>query len=227
MTAPLEIRSRRQAVEYRASGDGVGVLAGYAIVYNSLSQNLGGFVERIDPGSVTKCLADNQLVMARYNHDDNFLLGTTAAGTLGLASDGTGLRYEVQLPNTSAGRDVAELARRGDLTHSSFAFRVAEQGDEWGVTDAGFPLRTVTAIAQLVDVAPVNSPAYMESTAGMRSLAARTGLSTDELAAAGTDEVRRLLIEPVKLQHLGGPVEIDRRLAVARMMQLELLRHTL
>ena len=58
-------------------------------------------------------------------------------------------------------------------------------------------------------------------------MAARTGLSTDELAAAGTDEVRRLLIEPVKLQHLGGPVEIDRRLAVARMMQLELLRHTL
>lgn len=159
----IETRSRTEPVEFRAAAPGsphAGVLTGYAAVYNSRSQNLGGFVEVVHPDAFTRSLADAGPVMARYNHDDNHLLGTTEAGTLRLSSDHNGLRYEVDLPDTATGRDLAVLAQRGDVKHSSFAFRTID--DEWGITEDGFPLRTLLAV-QLVDVAPVNNPAYRDT----------------------------------------------------------------
>lgn len=186
MTRTLERRTMKstQPIELRAGKEGSpGTLAGYAIVYNSYSQNLGGFVEQVAPGAADKSIADGARVLARYNHDDNFLLGATDSGTVRLSTDGTGVRYEVDLPNTQAGRDVAELARRGDLRHSSFAFYTPPGGDSWGVTEQDFPLRTLNAV-QLVDVAPVNTPAYMDTTAAMRSLA----VATDSAQVPATPE---------------------------------------
>ena len=170
-TLDLEVRTAALGpVELRAGGKGgVGVLTGYAAVFNRHSQNLGGFVEQVDPAAFTKSLADATPVMARGNHDDAYLLGTTWAGTLTLEVDGTGLRYTVDLPDTTAGRDYKALAERGDIKWSSFAFRTIE--DEWSETESGFPLRTLRAV-QLVDVAPVNSPAYLDTSVAVRSLAA-------------------------------------------------------
>ena len=167
MERELEVRTAALAVELRAADNGIGTLVGYAAVFNRLSQNLGGFVEQVDPAAFNKSLADNVPVMARGNHEDASLLGTTWAGTLRLSTDGTGLRYEVDLPDTSAGRDFRALAERGDIRWSSFAFRTIE--DEWSLTEQGFPLRTLRAV-QLVDVAPVNSPAYLDTTAALRSM---------------------------------------------------------
>ena len=175
MERELEIRTAAHAVELRAGTSGLGVLAGYAAVFNRHSQNLGGFVEQVDPAAFNKSLADGVPVMARGNHDDAMLLGTTWAGTLRLSVDGTGLLYEVDLPDTSAGRDFRALAERGDVKWSSFAFRTIE--DEWGVTEQGFPLRTLRAV-QLVDVAPVNSPAYLDTTVAARSLEASRAAAT-------------------------------------------------
>jgi HK97 family phage prohead protease len=197
----LEMRHVSQPVEFRAADDGPGTLDGYAIVFNKYSQNLGGFVERVDPAAATKSVSDKLPVVARYNHDDNFLLGTIEAGTLRLEVDDIGVRYIVDLPDTSAGRDVAALAKRGDLRYSSFAFHTLE--DEWDVTEQGFPLRTLRSI-QLVDVAPVVNPAYRDSTVGVRSLAAHLHVDVDTVAAASTDELRSLLSgEPVET-----PVEV-------------------
>lgn len=223
MSKSLEVRvSKPQAIELRAAQDGTAILAGYAIVYNSLSQNLGGFVERILPGAADKSLADHVRVLARYNHDDNWLLGATDSGTLRLASDSTGLQYEVDLPNTTAGNDVRELAARGDLRNSSFAFYVPENGDEWGVTDQGFPLRTIRAL-QLVDVAPVNSPAYLDSTAGLRSLSVRTGLDVSALSDVEAVRARITGERPdVDGQRETHPSVID-----TCRRRLDLMRHTL
>lgn len=165
-----EIRTYRATLELRAKDGGVGTLVGYAAKFNKLSRNLGGFVEQIAPTAFNKSLADGVRVMARYNHEDSGLLGTTDAGTLRLAVDEIGLRYEIDMPDTSVGRDVATLAARGDVRFSSFAFHVHPDGDEWGYTENDFPLRTLRS-AQLVDVAPVNDPAYLDTTSGLRSLA--------------------------------------------------------
>jgi HK97 family phage prohead protease len=148
----LERRFTSVPVELRTKQD-THRIGGYAAKFRSMSQNLGGFVEVIAPAffndSRSRGWPD---VMARYNHDDNMLLGTTGGGTLRLMVDETGLDYEVDLPESRS--DIAELVSRGDVRKSSFAFRTLE--DEWSTTDQGFPLRTLITGA-LVDVAPVNS----------------------------------------------------------------------
>lgn len=176
----LERRYQPGTVELRAS-DGARRLGGYALKFGTLSRNLGGFVETIDRGAVSKSVADRLDVLARFQHRDEFLLGRVSSGTLRLRVDGVGLDYEVDLPDTAAGRDVGELAGRGDLRHSSFAFFVPEGGDSWSTTeDQGYPLRTLRQI-QLHDVAPVVDPAYLDTSSGLRSLAEHRGADLAEV----------------------------------------------
>lgn len=186
--ADVERRWTGVPVELRAKTERR--IGGYAAVFNKLSQNLGGFVEMVSPSFFTKSRMEGwPRVLARYNHDDMALLGTTAGGTLRLEIDDYGLVYEVDLPASRA--DVAELVGRGDVTQSSFAFRVNE--DDWGVSDQGFPMRTLLS-GQLVDVAPVNTPAYLDSTVAMRSLAAKVQAPLEEIrAAAAADDLRKYL----------------------------------
>ncbi|MER8042716.1 HK97 family phage prohead protease [Streptomyces sp. NPDC094032] len=187
-----ERRFTRGLVEVRAADEaGTGRrIGGYAAKFNRLSQNLGGFVERIDPSFFAKSEGDGWPdVMARYNHDDNRLLGTTEAKTLRLAVDGTGLDYNVDVP--ASREDVLELVQRGDVRRSSFAFRTF--ADDWGQSEDGFPLRTLLSGA-LVDVAPVNTPAYMDTSTGLRSLADKAGAELAEVrAAAEAGELGRFL----------------------------------
>jgi HK97 family phage prohead protease len=166
-------------VEIRAGSDNKQSIGGYAAKFDRMSQNLGGFVERIAPGFFNKSRGDGWPgVIARYNHDDNLLLGTTGAGTLRLGVDEIGLTYEVDMPQARA--DVYELVQRGDVRQSSFAFMSFE--DEWTTSDQGFPLRTLVS-GRLMDVAPVNTPAYEDTSVAIRSLAAKFDASPEEVRA--------------------------------------------
>ena len=198
----VEKRHLPGVVEFRASDDGIGVLQGYAAVFNRTSQNLGGFVEQVHPDAFNKTLSDAGPVVARFNHDENHLLGTTEARTLRLSTDNIGLRYEVDLPDTNAGRDVAALAKRGDLSKSSFAFRTID--DEWGTTADEFPLRTLKAV-QLIDVAPVVSPAYRDTTSGLRSLAEKLNMPVEAVQEIAAKGELRSLFEYEEEQENGGP----------------------
>jgi len=154
-------------VEVRAGTD-KRVIGGYAAKFDTYSQNLGGFVERIAPSAFSKMRGRGWTgVVARYNHDDNMLLGTTGGGTLRLSTDEIGLVYEVDMPQARA--DVYELVQRGDVRQSSFAFVPDQDGDDWGTTKEGFPERTLTSV-RLYDVAPVNTPAYEDTSVGLRSI---------------------------------------------------------
>ncbi len=97
----VETRSGSAPVELRTVG-GARKLSGYAIRFNELSGDLGGFVERIDPGAWSPDAATNDVV-ATFNHDANNVLGRLSAGTLRLFLDAQGVRYEIDLPNTQAG----------------------------------------------------------------------------------------------------------------------------
>ncbi len=193
MSSDLERRYTPGTVEVvrSASDDKKPSIGGYAAKYNKQSRNLGGFVEQIDLRAFNKSRGDGWPdVMARYNHDDNMLLGTTAAGTLRLSVDEVGLFYEVDPPAARA--DILELVGRGDVGKSSFAFRVMGDGEEWGLNDLDIPLRTLTNV-QLVDVAPVNSPAYLDTSSALRSLANRMDAPLEEIRKlAGENELRRL-----------------------------------
>lgn len=165
MSTTAERRFTSVPVEARATTD-KRTIGGYAAKFDKVSRNLGGFVEKIDRGFFAKSRGDGwPEVVARYNHDDNQLLGTTRAGTLRLGTDDVGLTYEVDTPQARA--DVYELVQRGDVSQSSFAFVAYE--DDWAQTDQGFPLRTLVS-GRLLDVAPVNTPAYEDTSVDARSL---------------------------------------------------------
>ena len=195
-----ERRTANDSVELRNEGETV-VATGYAAVFNALSSNLGGFVERIAPGTFTKTLKETD-TRAMWNHDPNHLLGRVSAGTLRLSEDDHGLRYEIDLPATTLGRDVAELLRRGDVTGSSFGFRVIEDG--WG--ESGFPLRTLTQVS-LRDVGPVALPAYADTEAGLRSLAEARSIDLTDLTQAAQDNRLGELLFPASDIDDEGPGE--------------------
>jgi HK97 family phage prohead protease len=184
-----ERRYTKVLVEVRGGSDsGKLAIGGYAAKFDRMSQNLGGFVERIAPGFFNKSRGDGWPgVVARYNHDDNMLLGTIGGGTLRLGLDEVGLGYEIDLPQARA--DVHELVQRGDVRQSSFAFVSFE--DEWTSTDQGFPLRTLVS-GRLIDVAPVNTPAYEDTSVGLRSLAEKFHAPLEEVRAlAEANELTR------------------------------------
>lgn len=169
------------------SADGHGRIGGYAAVFNRASRNLGGFTEIVDPIAFNQARGDGWSgVMARYNHTQ--LIGTTAAGTLQLRTDQYGLQYEVEPPKSLG--HVLELVQRGDITKSSFAFRTIN--DDWAYDD-GLPRRTLLGV-QLVDVAPVDDPAYMDTSVGMRGMPATEGAlrSLADRMDADLTEVRSL-----------------------------------
>lgn len=210
MTATLvERRFTVSRVEVRA-GDERRTIGGYAAVFNKLSDDLGGFVERIDPKAFNQARGQNfPGVMCRYNHSDAFLLGTTGARTLRLSVDEEGLLYDVDVPQARA--DVYELVQRGDVDKSSFAFRSLE--DDWAVTEQGYPMRTLLNNA-LVDTAPVNIPAYPDASVGLRSLAAKFDADFEEVRElAAKHELRRLF--PAK--DGGAPVRHSSAAALARV----------
>jgi len=179
---------------------------GYAAAFGKLSRKLGGFVEQVDPTAFneTKTLGWPDVV-CRYNHKDDALLGTTHAGTLRLATDQTGLAYEVNPPHARA--DVLEYVTRGDVRHSSFAFRVFPGGDEWGVSEFNYPMRTLMSV-QLVDVAPVLDPAYPDATAGARALNGAVQ-SLADWVQSDVEEVRMRLSEGRAMEYFKRYRDID------------------
>ena len=180
------------AIEVRAAADGQKI-GGYGAVFGKLSRNLGGFVELVDTGAFNQARNLNwPNVVCRWNHDSNMVLGTTVGRTLQLRTDNIGLDYEVLPPQSR--QDILELVQRGDVQHSSFAFRVPDGGDEWRTTDQNYPMRVLHEV-QLVDVAPVLDPAYPDASAGLRSLAAAMSAPLEEVRSmADADELRRFFV---------------------------------
>jgi len=147
-------------------------VVGYASVFTdtdgnpALSENLGGFREKIDPEAFNGVL-DND-VRALFNHDPNLILGRTTAGTLSLSVDERGLKYNFTAPDTTTGNDLLVNLENGNITQSSFGFIVEE--DDWDEDENGMTIRTIKKVGRLLDVSPVVYPAYPDAEAGKRSL---------------------------------------------------------
>jgi hypothetical protein len=138
-----------------------GTLTGYAAVFDSLSEKLGSFYERIAKGAFAETLKRGDDVRAFIEHQGGLsTLGRTTAGTLKLKEDSHGLHSTIMLPNTQAARDVAELVKSGNLNQMSFGFRVSKGGEDWIDGENGeADVRVLTQI-DLIDVSVVAVPAY-------------------------------------------------------------------
>ena len=184
-----EVRSKSEVVEKRSYNGEARALEGrtvegYASVFNSMSEDLGGFREIILPGAFKNALGDD--VRALYNHDSNYLLARTTSGTLELKEDDKGLYYRFEMPNTSYGNDLLELYRRGDLTQSSFGFTVDK--DSWRMEE-GQHIRYIESVSSLFDVSPVVYPAYTAASSGLRSAEPNSEGEAEEARETAAEEV--------------------------------------
>lgn len=142
-------------------------IVGYAAVFNSLSEDLGGFREMILPGAFAGALAPDREVLALVAHDTSQILGRRSAGTLNLREDNKGLYVEISPPNNTLGKDTVESVRRKDFTGMSFRF-APDVKDDWSRESSGFRKRTIRSFGTLREVTVTGIPAYPESTAELR-----------------------------------------------------------
>lgn len=162
-----EARSVKGTVEVRQADDGKAIIRGVAAVFDSLSDNLGGFREQILPGAFDD--TDMNDVRGLFNHDSNYVLGRTVSKTVRLKTTERGLEYEIDLPNTQTIRDlVLAPIERGDVDQSSFGFIVGPGNDDWQEDSEGRLIRTIHRFAELFDVSPVTFPAYRDTSVGAR-----------------------------------------------------------
>jgi HK97 family phage prohead protease len=180
-TEPLELRAA-------ANGDGM-TFMGYAARYDSPSLPLP-FTERIAPGAFTLSLKSRAEIRAYVNHDDTLLLGSRRAGTLRIDDRADGGWVEIDLPDTTWGRDIRTLVERGDIGakgNGGMSFGFSTVRDKWN--DDGTERTLVEAKLWEVSVVTGTS-AYMSSTASMvrniNKLAQRTSTDVEQLAEAMT-----------------------------------------
>jgi len=173
---PQERRITSGLVELRsASGENKQQrIGGYAAKFNARSENMGWgdveYYEVIEPGFFDNCLGDD--VRCLFNHDANMILGRTASKTCRVMQDGTGLGYDCDADEEqSYTKDLVRSLRRGDVTQSSFAFRVGRDGQRW-VEEGNVITRYLKkgGCQRLYDVSPVTYPAYPDATSEARSL---------------------------------------------------------
>ncbi|WP_078854349.1 HK97 family phage prohead protease [Streptomyces sp. NRRL F-5135] len=159
---------------------------GRAIVYDSLSEDMGGWRERIVPGAATRTLAQGPDVRFLINHDPNLLLARTAAGTATLTEDDAGVLVDAEMADVSYARDLAVSLERGDITQMSFGFWVTADGWQ-GNTHEVFGVDLDGG-----DVSVVTYPAFAATSAELRSAAARR---TGQQPAPEPEAVTRALAE--------------------------------
>ena len=151
-------------IEIREEDDSEKIVM-YPAIFNSWSQDLGGFKERIKPGAFKESI-ENDDIIAAFNHNNNMILGRNTSGTLELKEDNKGLRAVIDPPDSYLGEYVTELIDRGDIEGGSFKFEVYEE--DWEFNSDELDERELIEVG-LRDVGPVTRPAYLETEVNVRT----------------------------------------------------------
>lgn len=131
-------------------------------VFDSLSENLGGFVERVDPGALQP--ADD--VTSEFNHDPNQIIGRKSAGNLEIEETDESLKFRVSpVPETDDARNLVEKIDMGLVQGGSFTFRVHDE--TWEEREDEPDVRTIHE-ATFFEGGPVTHPAYPATATELR-----------------------------------------------------------
>jgi HK97 family phage prohead protease len=191
MLAVTQEIQHRSFSELRAATEGrklVGVAASYntRTVINTPGE--GRFIEQIAPGAFRGILSKSPDVVFTYNHNADSILGRTTSGTLRLNEDSRGLGFELDLPDTTLGKDVYESVKRGDLNSCSFAFTADKDDSDWSdeeVEGRAMAVRTLRNFSGLYDISAVIRSAYTKGT----EIHARSLEFNSETAVAEAEEL--------------------------------------
>jgi HK97 family phage prohead protease len=167
-----EVRACKGLEIRESKTDGViGVLAGYAATFNQRSEVMFDFVEIVKPGAFKRSLDSGEDVCALAHHQSAGIIGRRSAKTLRVSEDAKGLAIEVDVPDTTVGRDLLTLVKRGDITGMSFGFQTVQ--DKWSWEQAqGKPKLYIRELldVDLFEVSAVIWPAYPSTSVEARSL---------------------------------------------------------
>lgn len=173
---------------------------GYVVKFNERSCLLyDEWYERVAKGAFAKSLEQNT-IKALWNHNSDIVLGSTKSRTLKLEEDDIGLRFDLELPNSSQAKDIYESIKRGDVDGVSFGFYIRDNGDKWEyLKDEDVYERTLLDI-DLIEISPTPFPAYPTSEVGKRSLE-KNNLKTKEQRVLEKNKKARLnaIIELLKI----------------------------
>jgi HK97 family phage prohead protease len=164
-----KVERRNITHEFRVSAEGEQpTISGYAALFDTPSDDLGGWTETIDPHAFDALINSQLDCRALWNHNADCILGRTTAKTLHLNIDGRGLAYIIDPPDTQLAKDLIISMRRKDVTQSSFGFICKR--DQWTENSDGTVTRRILEFDELLDVSPVTYPAYSGTTTQARSL---------------------------------------------------------
>ena len=200
-----------QFKELRVDGDKSPKITGYAAVFDKPSEDMGGFIEYVRAGCFKKTIQESD-IRALFNHNVNYVLGRNKAGTLDLSEDDTGLKMEIDPPDTGWARDLMTSIKRGDIDACSFGFRTIK--DAWTKMDDGKNKRELLEV-HLYDVSVVTNPAYPQTSASVRAKLQ----SLSEPSKPPDDE--HFEDEPEKNLHSPSPEAVKVNNALAENAEIE------
>ena len=150
-------------------------IEGYAIVFNALSEDLGGFREIIRPSAITEDLINTSDIIANMNHRDDYMMARlrNGKGNIELTIDNHGLKFRFDCPNTAKGEELLQHVKRGEITQCSFCFGLdySDKGAEkWTYNADGTQVREILKIKKLYDISCVINPAYLATECQARDL---------------------------------------------------------
>ena len=164
----MEKEIRTLNTEFRADDENR-TIEGVSIVFNQLSEDLGGFREKIVPEAVNGVIEESDIFLL-YNHDRSkgyLARSRQGKGTLHIEVKDDGVHFNCKAPHTALADEVREHMIAGDLNQCSFAFVVAE--DRWEKMGDGTYIRTILKFDRLFDMSLVDTPAYSQTSASCRS----------------------------------------------------------
>lgn len=177
-----EIRSLPSNLKIIKRDDGTNTrqVQGYAIKFDTLSVDLGGFIEVIKPTALDGVnLSDVALV---YAHENNSILARASAGNLKTQIDSTGLFFSAELPDTSLANDVLANIEVGNVKGMSFTFTIPEGGDTWNRQVDGTLLHTVNQIGIITELTVTAYPAYQQTSVELKRSAENIRKGNTKLA---------------------------------------------
>ena len=190
-----------RVVDGLSDNGGEPAIEGYASVFDSWSEELGGnspFREKVVKGAFEETILVDD-IRALFNHDPNYVLGRNKAGTLTLEEDEKGLKVKIIPPNTTWAKDLLISIKRGDITQMSFGFTVIL--DRWSYED-NTDVRELLKV-KLFDVSPVTFPAYTQTECGIRSMLDIMQNHQTEVAKSKETNKRKLEMQKQKLKFMG------------------------
>lgn len=196
-------REIRAMETIKAVDDEQMIVEGYALRFNTLSNDLGGFVETISPEALKE--ADLSDVRCLIDHDSSKVLGRTVSETLELKVDDEGLYFRCQLPDTTYANNLYTSIKRKDINQCSFGFILSEDdGDSFEKRDDGLFKRTIRKIKSLFDVSIVTYPAYNDTDVApaLRSIEAIKESEQEEVRKAQQEEQRKIELAKLELELL-------------------------